>query len=386
MRALGKAALGVLAACLLLEVVARLHDLVRYHWGGSGSVGAYQEVVYAAYPAEQRAAVTASTDDRRRLRFDPHPFLLYAPRPSQSLSTIHINARGLRGPEWRSGAEVRHIVVLGGSAVYGSGALDDARTIPGYLGQLIREQYPSRSIEVINAGVDGYTSTQERILLEERLLEVADCVVIFDGINDIYSATVFDGDRVGFPAEFAEYEQRIRHPVASSLHRFLIRSMAYEKVGRRLGVLAGRARRRSRGPQALEEDLQRMRDHYVRNLRLLRAVTKGRRVPMLVCLQPTILRDRKALAPSERLIRQREAAWGYKVDDPVWLMERAYALLLAEAPALAREGIQFVDFSDVFSEQQEAIYIDPVHFSDRGHRLVAQRIFGLLRPVLMQAL
>lgn len=366
-----RAALGLAFAWLLLEGLVRADHIVRHQLLG-GSVAPFEQAIYAAYDPADQAAVTASIQDRRRLRFEPHPFLLYRPVPGQRLGTIMINQRGLRGPDWDPSARY-HVVLLGGSAVYGSGALDDARTIAGYLQAEAQRRWPERRVQVLNAGMDGFTSTQERILFEQEFSGQADAVLLFDGINDMYSATLYTGDRIGYPETFQEYERRIRHPVAQAVDRLLTHSMLYEKMRRRIVTLLERSQRVAQGAEGRRRDVALMRDRYVRNLRLLRAVA-GPRVPVIACLQPMILRGSKTLAPSEEAIRRREARWGYKVDDAPAYMAEAYGALLAAAPELSRDGVRLVDFGDVFTNEREPLYIDPVHFSDQGHRLVAERL------------
>ncbi|GEM_PF-3324238 len=380
LRAAARAMLGLAFALLLLEGLVRAHHLVRHQLLG-GTARPYDRAIYAAYDPSEAAAVTASIRDRRRLKFEPHPYLMYRPVPGQRLPTIAINRHGLRGPEWDADPARYDIVLLGGSAVYGSGALDDARTVAGYLQQAADARWPRQRVQVINAGLDGYTSTQERILFEQEFREQADAILLLNGINDIYSATLYDGDRVGYPETFRDYEARIQRPLRRALDRALAYSMLYEKMRRRVATLASRAARRQAGAEARRADLLAMRDRYLANLRLLRQVSRPG-TPIIACLQPVLLLDHKPLAESEHAILRREVQWGYNVEDPVAFMDEAYRTLLAAAPALAREGIRLVDGRDVFASEPAAVYIDPVHFSDRGQRLVAERLARELAPAL----
>ena len=51
-----------------------------------------------------------------------------------------------------------------------------------------------------------------------------------------------------------------------------------------------------------------------------------------------------------------------------------YERLLAHADELRGRGCPVVSFEQVFSERQESVYTDLIHFEDRGSRIVAERL------------
>jgi lysophospholipase L1-like esterase len=101
--------------------------------------------------------------------------------------TTRTNSLGLRSPEIpraRSPGSFR-IAVVGASTVMGVGAATNEDTFPALLESRLRKMFPGRTIEVINAGIAGYTLEDERLLLERLILPLRpDLVIAYTGVND----------------------------------------------------------------------------------------------------------------------------------------------------------------------------------------------------------
>ena len=112
------------------------------------------------------------------------PYTAIALRPNYEFRInnfyYHINSLGFRSKELiePKPPEVFRVFILGGSTV--EGGLNDRWTIDTYLGQELKKYY--QGVEVINAGIVGYTSQEELALLQTKILDLQpDLVVIFDG-------------------------------------------------------------------------------------------------------------------------------------------------------------------------------------------------------------
>jgi len=123
-------------------------------------------------------------------RYVNHPTRLHALRPSQQAFThdkpLRINALGFRGDEVeRSKPSGRfRIVVMGDSITFGNGVRDE-ETYSSQLAQKLHEA-GFRRAEVINAGIPGYDTWQEALLLEEVVLPLdPDLVVLGFYENDV---------------------------------------------------------------------------------------------------------------------------------------------------------------------------------------------------------
>lgn len=142
-------------------------------------------------------------------RFTPHHFLGHWPTPNLKEGENRHNALGFRGPDTsiEKADDTYRIVALGGSTTY-STAVDDYRlSYPYLLGEYLREK-GFESTEVINAGVNGYSSYHNLINLMFRVLPLQpDLVIIYQGLNDVDARLVYPpenylGDNSGYIRPF----------------------------------------------------------------------------------------------------------------------------------------------------------------------------------------
>lgn len=101
--------------------------------------------------------------------------------------TLRSNSLGLRSPEiplartpgtWR-------LAVIGASTVMGLYDRDTDTTFPARLEQSLRRRVPGKGIEVVNAGIMGYTLADQRRMLETKVASLhTDLVVVYPGFND----------------------------------------------------------------------------------------------------------------------------------------------------------------------------------------------------------
>ena len=136
-------------------------------------------------------------------------------RPSASIvgsdATIVTNSLGLRSPEIAPdrplllGAAAGHdddptsseiapvqpqngvrIAVVGASTVVGAYTRSNEQTFPYVLQRLLRERYPGHSIDVINAGIAGFSLADQQSLIERLLSSFdIDLIILYTGFNDI---------------------------------------------------------------------------------------------------------------------------------------------------------------------------------------------------------
>ncbi len=126
----------------------------------------------------------------------PHPVLGKMLKPNftrtGSLGTLTINKHGFRGKGFSvspTPSDLR-IVCLGDSVVFGGGGMmNDEQTFPAVLEQLLNASIATRHIEVINAGVPGWTTPKVLWDFEHRVAKFSPQVVVIYAIaNDITAA------------------------------------------------------------------------------------------------------------------------------------------------------------------------------------------------------
>jgi lysophospholipase L1-like esterase len=129
----------------------------------------------------------------RDVIYEPDPDTFFRLRPhleikggSDRIFDVRTNSLGLRAGEVADPKpqDVYRVLCLGDSCTFGSGAGQD-QTYPAQLEQQFRSILRDRKVEVVNAGVPGYSSHQGLQFLKGRGLALEpDAVVIAFGYND----------------------------------------------------------------------------------------------------------------------------------------------------------------------------------------------------------
>lgn len=98
------------------------------------------------------------------------------------------NSMGFRGAEFsrEKPADTLRVVLMGGSTIYGLSVTDEDTAAVLALQQM-KESMPGRALEVISAGVPGWTTEDTLLNLDDRILEFSpDYVVVMDGRNEMF--------------------------------------------------------------------------------------------------------------------------------------------------------------------------------------------------------
>jgi len=114
-------------------------------------------------------------EDRRQICVDLYNLRIFEREivPNQHYDTININSEGFRGIEFvpEKPSNTYRIVAVGGSTMFGAGSTSDETTIPAYLERMLQKQNFDFDIEVINAGIAGHYSTFELKLIKEKIVK-----------------------------------------------------------------------------------------------------------------------------------------------------------------------------------------------------------------------
>jgi len=180
--AIASIGIAVFTALLIAEVAVRIllpynsPDTIREH-----SVG-YITAAYAPYLLEPVGRLV-DIDDEKAWGSKP------VDAPTDEL--LFISEQGYRGPSFdvRKPPGTTRIIVLGGSAVFDQNVRDTyddiERTWPHRIGKHLRDDGLD-NVEVINAGVPGYTSADSlgRLFTQLWMYE-PDVILVYHGWNDI---------------------------------------------------------------------------------------------------------------------------------------------------------------------------------------------------------
>ncbi len=138
--------------------------------------------------ASQRDILAWTSPDR--VLYERHPLLEYTLKPNAQLTygstVLHINSLGFRGKEFDpDDTRPFRVFVLGGSAVFNNPKNHNIGFCE-ILDKKLKEKYPGRDIEIVNAGVSGYTTYHSLINLSTRIVDYnPDAIIVYHSWNDV---------------------------------------------------------------------------------------------------------------------------------------------------------------------------------------------------------
>lgn len=316
-----------------------------------------------------RAGRGLTADGALPLYHDYHPYLLLTGRPGvhgyhPHFGRYRLNSLGLRSPEIGEKRGPR-VVVLGGSAVWGSGASADDRTLPAQM-QSALDREAGLDAEVINAGVGAYFSFQELVLFAYRLIYLdVDLIVLFDGYNDIFYSSQIPVESY-VPNEIALFD-RVRRSLVSASgdgSRDWIRSIM-RPVARLLRGKGG-----SRATTAHRVNIRGVRN-YLTNTALLADCCRGRNIEIVLALQPYLPISGKRRTPAELVWESSEQAAPHKIQTFAAMYRSIREGLRVLA---ASRSVPFIDCTPAFDAVADTCFADHVHPNDLGYRILAERL------------
>jgi lysophospholipase L1-like esterase len=297
----------------------------------------------------------------------PTPFVGFAPAPGPLASAL-INrmqfryAREIDGPKPNN---VCRIFLTGGSTAFGSGASSNDTTIGGYLEAQLNEvlRFRGTSCEVITAAAGAWGSTHERILVENRLVELEpDIVISLSGHNDAFWS-VLGHNTLWFRAFQDDYFLVLLNAVLAANSAEQFPSQAPDPA---MPVSAAKAAER-----------------LARNVECCHYVLRKVGADYVYALQPVLELSRKVRTPREQQIVQAVGSHSWFIQMPDYYREFSAALQALEQPDL-----HFLDATGIFDSYNDdtEFFIDTAHFGDRGNDLIAQYLRGKVLPIILRRL
>lgn len=320
---------------------------------------------------------------------NPHYLFFFpiddATREEINNETCSVGPEGFRGPGPESAGGRKLAFMIGGSAVFGHFASSNSTTITGYLNEIQDEYF------FVNAGVPSWNTTQEMYRLVYQLLDYQPSLIVaYDAANDLSIALDYFDKGLSFPPGTPESFDVLESLIddirgvprdASAgvplYKRLLYR--AFPNVAPRVRTWVLGPRDGAQAPRAPvpQELIRKTADKYVENIALMRDIAHARGARFVGVFQPVLwLHDNTGGELS-----------GYEGADDAGHYRTFRRLILESRAELAPE---YLDFSDVFDAHydtisafdrfgssdvsEDAIFLDPVHLSDRGNEIVAREI------------
>jgi lysophospholipase L1-like esterase len=295
-------------------------------------------------------------------------------RPSDG--AVHTNARGWRDdpvPAQKPAGE-RWVLALGDSSVWGSGCPPEER-----FSERLEATLAPRSVEVWNAAVPGYSSWHARTVLDESADLPLDGVLIYNMVSDM-------GDARGVPDDLW-----FSSPARQRGTAVLLNSRLYGWL--RFWVF------RLRAAQRLDRDPEmKLRVHvsqYADNLRTLAETARARGMFVVGVIPPLRLDIEPGLPPyvpgdaaGRTEMRARLAELAGRPSAEAGPVDYRMAMVLT----FRELGVPVVDGPAALTAAHAAepgrfagadqLFVDPVHPSSEGHRLLSEAIAPVLARVL----
>ena len=326
----------------------------------------------APYLAEYEAKFSS----RGETRWLPHLLFFHAANHrskvvnTDSLGFRLATARGKSYSPAGLGSSQKVRLVAGSSTVFGIGASSDDWTLASRL-----NEHDHREGTWLNFGGRSFNSTQELLLLTlyRHLLPDVEEIVIFSGFNNLSLARLpesADEDHGTF-FEYRKIKEMLRTPEPRDL---LSRFTA--KRGRLVEPP-------DRSVPPLDEQIHYAAELTLRHLESWKILADAWGAKVTYILQPLSgwVRD-KGSHEEEMIFAELEEMGGFvamygDILDPA--VNDQYSTLLAQG---AEElGVDYVNFSPVLRSAitpEDWVYIDRIHFTDRGHDLSAEQILKIV--------
>ncbi len=296
--------------------------------------------------------------------------------------TIRINRYGHHDvdfPEAKPAGEFR-AVMLGDSVTMGHYVTQEETFSHKLEGLLAERDHRHRTHQVINTAVHGYSTHQEARILEESLRFDPDFVAIGFCLNDVTEPFLIDERLGGVGLDYHGVAQ-----TGNALHGYLMNETG---VGRLLQQLQNRGKRLEVEKRRESFNVYNMSklgvdarefeagwQHVLSGLERIYALAKERDIPALLMVFPF---DFQLLDPTThnpgRILAAHAAEHGVPVIDFVEPFAKAVYDDAELVEFLRARGYDNAEIQAFFAPKLGRVLVDPDHFSEGGHEIVAEAL------------
>lgn len=292
---------------------------------------------------------------------------LNIPTPNSRTKSISINSLGFRGPEIEVPKPLNRLRFgfIGASTTYCAEVSNNKNVWADIVVQQIKSHFPNLSVDYVNGGVSGYTTSTSLINLEKRVMPLdPDIVVIYHATNDLSQETRHLAEMAGLKKINLEKE-------ASWLAKY---SLLWRLVEKNLDLItlqltSNESDKLNFNPQSIGEDFR-------QNLEKLvdLAYNKGARLVVLVTFS-THLRDGMTIDQQNTAMMSARYHMPYITTHDYSASFKHYNQIIKEV-AKKKGALLVADENSIPGDPQH--FVDSVHFTDLGSQLQANRIVSVL--------
>jgi len=260
-------------------------------------------------------------------------------------------------------------VILGSSAVFGTGASNDRNSIPSQLSKITKLPW-------LNFGCRAYNSTQEMINLSLHLRNRPKEIVVFSGVNNLTLAHLCKQTSEIYNSFFGESEirsainsKRYSKDVSLSWMMIQITKMFLMKVGLIHDSRDTEVRKN------IADDYNKILECFERDLFSLKAIAQGHGSSLTFFMQPLATWLDKTLSSEENQL--------FEYLDDLNPSFRVLAEFLGDwkenyfsdiENICVKLGIPFFNLNSSTFESSDWLFVDRVHMTDEGYKRSARFI------------
>ena len=296
--------------------------------------------------------------------------------PNQESKTVHINNFGMRGPDIvkEKPDDTYRVFVIGGSTTFGSGVFSDNETIPSFLGKKFDVLLLDKKIEIINAGITGNTSIEENYRIKNELVNFQpDLFIIYDGINDVNLDIETHRDNSKLKASIQKQFLTFTQMILPEYKTILLAPFTIHKIMWDLGIGGGHIMGDSQkiDETNILEKSSLWKDRWTE----ICDIGHEKEFKTIVILQPIMGSGNKILTNWEYEFLQTHGGDHNK---------RVYDKFATGLYDLEKSCHKAIDLRNVFDDHPEQVYFDTAHVSNRGNEIVANKIFDIISPIVLE--
>jgi len=308
--------------------------------------------------------------DYNNLEFDTsQPFKQN--KHSQYFEYITINSDGFRGSEIikKSPNEFR-IFILGGSTTFGIVSTSDKTTISAYLENFFHiDEFDF--VKVINAGVPGANSRDEYFYLKTKLIEYdPDLIIMYDGWNDITSRTTFmhlSDDEYTTKPQSETIQINKTEKSGTGILKF------FEIINYKTGIKSGAWVKSLYVIEEYGKDSERINTFSKKNWMDACSLGQKNNFDVVIVLQPI-------LGTSDRELSSHENSFNlgnFEKNNLQYMKDFNFY-----SDELSKECKLLVDMRHTFDSINEPVFWDNGHTSDFGNKIIAEKLFNKILPLI----
>ncbi len=336
------------------------------------------------------------------------PISGYDLAPNQTTKFWQINGQGFRHDKpltlYKEPKDVR-IFIVGNSTAFGAMAANNQMTLAPKLEDLVNKRLQQQQLrpekfqpqvfpyyadqvekvkllpprmrvgnyQVVIAAVPGYTSTNELSLFIHKIIEYKpDCLIFLNGYEDLRAPSNTPAREL---INLTKALQKTDQPQIGNLQKFQTWLHDFYLVKLALHLSASPAKTPMGYYQVfnanqLAADPQELKLRVVNYDSSLRKIANlESKIPVIVALQPEITGKSNLTDDESKIIKSLGPDYNERI-------VKSYKALEAKVLSHNFPKIKLISLYAAFKDIKEKIFLDPIHLTDAGNNLVAQKLFN----------